>query len=49
MAAHPDRQLTVLCGHTHGSGECRILPNLKVNTGGAVYGKPEVQQIIEVF
>src|SRR5438874_8164912 len=32
MAAQPDRQMTVLCGHTHGEGEARILPNLRVLT-----------------
>ncbi len=48
MAAAPDRQMTVLCGHTHGSGEAQILPNLRVLTGGAVYGKPSVQRVIEV-
>jgi len=48
MAAAPDRQMTVLCGHTHGSGEAQILPNLCVLTGGAVYGKPGVQRVIEV-
>ena len=48
MAARPDRQMTVLCGHTHGGGEAQIRPNLRVLTGGAVYGKPEVQRVIEV-
>jgi hypothetical protein len=48
MAAAPDRQMTVLCGHTHGSGDAQILPNLHVLTGGAVYGKPCVQQVLEV-
>lgn len=48
MAAHPDRRLTVLCGHTHGSGECQVLPNLKVWTGGAEYGYPRLQRLIEV-
>lgn len=48
MAAHPDRQMTVLCGHTHGAGEAWILPNLRVLTGGAVYGQPVIQQVLEV-
>ncbi|MDG3006434.1 metallophosphoesterase family protein [Paludisphaera mucosa] len=47
-AAAPDRQMSVLCGHTHGSGEAQILPNLRVLTGGAVYGKPRVQRVLEV-
>jgi 3',5'-cyclic-AMP phosphodiesterase len=43
MAAHSDRELLVLCGHTHSSGEARILPNLRVRTGGAEYGRPEIE------
>jgi 3',5'-cyclic-AMP phosphodiesterase len=42
-AARPERRLTVLCGHTHGSGNARILPNLEVHTGGAEYGAPAPQ------
>ncbi len=45
MLAHPERRLTVLCGHTHGRGEAEILPNLKVFTGGAQYGAPEIQRV----
>jgi hypothetical protein len=41
-------KMMVLCGHTHGSGEARILPNLRVLAGGAVYGKPGVQRVREV-
>ncbi len=37
---HPDREVTVLCGHTHGSGEARILKNLVAITGEARYGAP---------
>ncbi|HUU68278.1 MAG TPA: metallophosphoesterase [Planctomycetota bacterium] len=47
MERHPDRTMTVLCGHTHGSGVVRILPNLIVYTGGAEYGRPEVQRVFE--
>ena len=46
--AHPDRKIRVLCGHTHGAGTAEILPNLKVVTGGAEYGEPEVQGVIEL-
>lgn len=49
MEAHPDCRLTVLCGHTHGSGTCDILPNLHVRTGGARYGKPEIQTVLNVL
>lgn len=45
--AHPDKQMTVLCGHTHGRGERTIRPNLQVITGGAVYEQPTVQRILQ--
>lgn len=48
MALAPDRQMTVLCGHTHSSGDVQITPNLRVLTGSAVYCEPGVQRIIEV-
>lgn len=48
MQQYPQRQMTVLCGHTHGAGQAVILPNLRVFTGGAEYGLPTVQQIFEV-
>lgn len=44
----PEKKLTVLCGHTHGSGEYAPLPNVTVLTGGAEYGKPAVQRVFEV-
>jgi len=48
MLAHPDRQMTVLCGHTHGAGEAQVLPNLHVLTGGAEYGRPKLQRRLAV-
>ena len=48
MEQHPSCEMIVYCGHTHGSGECQILPNLKVFTGRALYGAPHIQSIIEV-
>jgi Icc protein len=48
MRSHPDRRMTVLCGHTHGGGRADILPNLTVLTGAATYGEPEIQKVIEV-
>jgi len=45
---HPTRSLTVLCGHTHGAGEAQIEPNLRVLTGGAVYRRPQLQQLLEL-
>lgn len=48
MKRHPDRQLTVLCGHTHSPGYVEALPNLRVKTGHAEYCRPGVQEVIEV-
>jgi Icc protein len=48
MAAHPEKRALVLCGHTHGSADFQALPNLRVVTGGAVYGRPTVHKAIEV-
>jgi len=48
MRNYPDKQMMVLCGHTHSSGEAQILPNLLVKTGQAEYGAPELQEIIKV-
>jgi Icc-related predicted phosphoesterase len=47
MRAHPDRNMVVLCGHTHSPGFARILDNLVVLTGGAQYGVPAFQQVLE--
>jgi hypothetical protein len=48
MEANPDKELLVLCGHTHGDGEVQIMPNLKVLTAKAEYGQPKLQGMIEV-
>lgn len=48
MHSRPDRRLTVLCGHSHDRAEVRILDNLLVRTGGAEYGSPEIQDVVEV-
>jgi 3',5'-cyclic-AMP phosphodiesterase len=48
MAAHPPSEMTALCGHTHSPGEAIILPNLRVLTGGAEYGRPEIQRVLTV-
>jgi 3',5'-cyclic AMP phosphodiesterase CpdA len=44
---HPHRQIEVYCGHTHGHGKCRPLRNLRIYTGGAEYGQPHLQQLLE--
>jgi predicted MPP superfamily phosphohydrolase len=48
MEINPDKELLVLCGHTHSEGEAQILPNLKVLTAEAIYGEPRLQGVIEV-
>ncbi len=48
MTANPQSRLLVLCGHTHGAGEVRILDNLLVMTGGARYGDPAIQHILTI-
>ena len=48
MDRFPDKNLTILCGHTHGEGEARISDNIFVKTGGARYQYPEVQKIITI-
>jgi predicted MPP superfamily phosphohydrolase len=47
-AAHPGRNITVLCGHTHGGGFVQLRPNLRVWTGSARYGSPVLQRVFEV-
>lgn len=45
-SARPEVQIEVLCGHTHGAGQYRARPNLRVVTGGAEYGDPRVQGVV---
>ena len=46
--AHPNCQILVLCGHTHGGGEVQVTENLRVVTGAAEYGRPEIQEVLQV-
>ena len=46
MSKYPDKNLTILCGHTHSGGVAQILPNITVRTGQAVYGHPTIQDPI---
>jgi predicted MPP superfamily phosphohydrolase len=48
MSKNLDKEMLVLCGHTHGKGQVEILPNLQVKVGGAIYGKPQLQEIINI-
>jgi 3',5'-cyclic AMP phosphodiesterase CpdA len=47
MRARPEQRMLVLCGHTHSRGEARILPNLLVRTGGAIYGQPGLADVVD--
>jgi predicted MPP superfamily phosphohydrolase len=38
----------VLCGHTHGGGDVQVAENLRVVTGPAEYGEPEIRAILSV-
>ena len=49
MDQHPECELLVLCGHTHGEGFAQMRRNVFVKTGGAVYGMPIVQEIINAL
>lgn len=44
-SANPNKEFTVLAGHTHGQCSKQILPNMMVHVGGAEYGKPQIQPI----
>jgi predicted MPP superfamily phosphohydrolase len=48
MQAHPQSNLLVLCGHTHGGGQLQVLDNLRVLTGEAEYGKLKLLRCLEV-
>ncbi|MDD9938380.1 MAG: metallophosphoesterase [Myxococcales bacterium] len=48
MARHPERALTVLCGHTHSPGEARPLDNVHILTGAAEYGEPRLCRLLEL-
>jgi 3',5'-cyclic AMP phosphodiesterase CpdA len=47
MRQRPERKLTVLCGHTHSSGETWPLPNVQILTGAAEYGRPAIAETFE--
>jgi predicted MPP superfamily phosphohydrolase len=48
MNAHPEHELLVLCGHTHTGGAVQVTPNLRVVVGSAEYGRPELQEVLEL-
>ncbi len=48
MLKYPQKEMLVLCGHTHGEGIVEMQNNLIVKTGGAVYGKPGLQEFLDL-
>ncbi len=48
MRDYPQRELTVLCGHTHSAGETHPLENMRIFTGGAEYGFPAINRLFRV-
>lgn len=48
MLKHPDKKMTILCGHSHSSGVYKPADNVEVRTGKARYGRPAIEDIIEV-
>ncbi|GAB5406991.1 MAG: metallophosphoesterase [Aureliella sp.] len=47
-AGNPQCQVLVLCGHTHSSGVANVAPNLTIRTGAAVYGEPQITELIHL-
>jgi predicted phosphohydrolase len=47
-AAHPEREIVVLAGHTHDRCRVRIAPNLEVRTGAVEYGAPRIEDVLEL-
>lgn len=48
MKEYPNKQLLILCGHSHWGQDIQILPNLRVVTGHSELGIPNVQGLIYV-
>ncbi len=48
MKEYPDKNLTILCGHTHGRSTVQITSNILVKTGSASYKYPQIQEMITI-
>lgn len=46
MKAHPDKQLLVLCGHTHSPTDLFITDNMRVVAGESDLGTPSIQGLL---
>ena len=49
MKENPNKNMTVLCGHSHGKKDIKILHNLLVKAGSADYYYPIIQEVFEVY
>ncbi|MFC1744403.1 metallophosphoesterase family protein [Candidatus Riflebacteria bacterium] len=47
MRKNPEKKLIILSGHTHCDVHMDIAPNLKIKIGAAVYGKPQITEIMQ--
>lgn len=45
---NPDKNITVLCGHSHGEADNMILPNLRCLTGKARYRHPKINKVFDL-
>ena len=45
---HKDIEFLVLCGHTHSQAIFQPLQNLTVKVGEAVYGRPKIEEVINL-
>jgi len=46
--SYPEIEFLALCGHTHSKGLFKPCPNLVVKAGASEYGKPMIQEMIEI-
>ena len=46
--SYPEIEFLALCGHTHSNGVFQPCPNLTVKAGTSEYGKPSIQEVIEI-
>jgi predicted phosphohydrolase len=46
--SYPEIEFLALCGHAHSKGFFKPCPNLIVKAGASEYGKPSIQEVIEI-
>jgi predicted phosphohydrolase len=46
--SYPEIEFLALCGHTHSNGFFKPCSNLTVKAGTSEYGKPSIQEVIEI-